>query len=50
MIDEDGNEFSVEGFELFRFTGNISEWVMSLGNEVKLTGADAVVEEMKKYT
>ena len=45
VIDEKNSETYVE----VAVSAQFFAWVMSLGNEVKLTGPDAVVEEMKKY-
>jgi len=44
-IDEKNSETHVE----VAVSPQFFAWVMSLGNEVKLTGPDTVVEEMKKY-
>lgn len=44
-IDEKNSEMHVEVAASPQFFA----WVMSLGNEVKLSGPDTVVEEMKKY-
>ena len=53
LIDEEGNEFSVVGFEMFRFTGNIPEWNSRfvtisiigenycIGNYLRRKGADS---------
>ena len=44
-IDEKNSETRVE----VAISPQFFAWVMSLGDEVKLTGPDAVVEEMKEY-
>lgn len=44
-IDEKNSETRVE----VAISPQFFAWVMSLGDEVKLTGSDAVVEEMKTY-
>lgn len=53
LIDEEGNQFSVAGFEMFRFTGNIPEWNSQfvtvsiigenycIGNYLRRKGADS---------